>query len=124
MISEDELNEHYGYCIKGPIGFIWSDQYGSLERNKEVFFYKLERWMNDGLLLLGKDGKLLSGTIDEQIDLIRNSFPSDEEMKEVQDLWWYTDKSPANNAVWILDHDIEALKLKPYKDGNFLYWTA
>lgn len=124
MISEEELNEYYEYGIMCSIGTLYYDHYESYEINKDIFIYKLRRWITDGKLLLGKDGVLLEGSIDEQLNLIRNSFPNPEDDTVCTKNWFYFDDSPVNNAVWILDEFIDVKGIEPYKDGKFLYWTA
>ncbi|PHM45616.1 DUF596 domain-containing protein [Xenorhabdus miraniensis] len=94
----------------------------TFEHRKEIFFWLLERLMKDGHLNLGKKGKLLEGTIEEQIDLFRKTLPTpryhypfwdqpqniienllpnltSEEPYEIPD-WFNGDECPAT-AVWV-----------------------
>jgi hypothetical protein len=70
---------------------------------KEKFLELLVALIKDGELKLAKDGKFLEGTPEEQVDIIRQSWPveydPDVMEKDIDNLWWVTE-CPVG-AVWI-----------------------
>lgn len=70
---------------------------------KEVFFHIVKILMLDGRLRLAKNGSFLLGSIDEQLDKLKNAFPeSEESQKEIGGVttWFFMDECPGG-AVWI-----------------------
>ena len=115
------LNEEYIksllICNKGTSLlslWLWSKNYpefkGDLAMAKEGFFYLARKFMSEGILRLAHDGEFLSGTIEEQLQLFRNSWPKDYdeniEEKDIDNLWWPL-FSPAG-AVWIYPDGYQA----------------
>lgn len=74
----------------------------TFEQRKGIFFYLLERLLNDGRIKLAKNGVFLTGSTNEQIDSFRKAFPKNEDEME-DDLWFFDEKCPGG-AVWVL-HD-------------------
>lgn len=64
------------------------------EVRKDIFFRVLERLMKDGHIKLASNGVFLSGTIEEQIQSIKDiwpPYPSDDEDDDLDDIgmWFY-----------------------------------
>ncbi|MDC9604589.1 DUF596 domain-containing protein [Xenorhabdus griffiniae] len=122
MLSEgNSLETLFRYSRPYPTS-IEIPPYFTFEHRKEIFFWLLERLMKEEHLKLGKKGKFLEGTIEEQIDLFRKTLPTpkyhypfwdqpqnvienllpnltSEEPREIPD-WFDSDECPAT-AVWI-----------------------
>lgn len=80
--------------------------FGSVYDNpdiKESFLSFLIELINDGELKLASGGKFLEGTSEEQVDVLRQAWPSEYDPdvieKDIDSLWWII-KAPAG-AVWI-----------------------
>ncbi|WP_111858300.1 DUF596 domain-containing protein [Acinetobacter sp. CFCC 10889] len=92
--------------------YLFLSQYGDLTDfnfKKKVFFNVLEYSMNKHWLKLAKEGKFLSGSIDEQVSLFRDAFPKSEIDNMEQDpiffeAWFFSDACPAG-AVWVYNLD-------------------
>lgn len=110
-----DINEIYSLIIKNSYGLsmgtIW--QHVSVECNefsdnyffrKEVFFSILIRLLNDKKIKLAKDGIFLSGTIEQQIQVIQAAWPPYPCKDENDDLdefgMWFLVKAPAG-IVWL-----------------------
>lgn len=75
----------------------------SFSEEKEFFLWFIEHLMDDGKIKLGSDGLLLTGTIKEQVDKFRVSFPDTPEEMEYgafNGYWFLSDACPAG-IVWI-----------------------
>lgn len=94
--------------------WLWAKNYpafeGNLDLAKEGFFFLAERFMGEGILKLARNGEFLSGTIEEQLKLFRETWPKDYdeniEEKDIDNLWWLL-FAPAG-AVWIYPDGYEA----------------
>ncbi|MCO6551424.1 MAG: DUF596 domain-containing protein [Gilliamella sp.] len=72
---------------------------------KELFFYFVKRLLKEGRLKLAKNGRLLEGSIEDQIKLFYEAFPKTEDemfdkQKLMDDYWFFDDSCPAE-AVWV-----------------------
>lgn len=76
------------------------DNFSFLER-KQIFFWFLDKLLRDGKLKLAKNGKFLSGSIDEQLQCFYTAFPETEE--QLIDQFWFFDEGCPGGAVWILN---------------------
>lgn len=85
MMSNDDL---YKDVIESSFGFSISSIWDDLKYNHSSFSYKeriekflfiLNRAMESGILRLADDGNFLEGSIDEQVEKFRESFPEKEE---------------------------------------------
>lgn len=114
---DDSYVEKLLKCNKGSslvALWLWAKNYpefnGDLEKAKEGFFFLAENLMRRGVLKLAHDGKFLSGSIENQLDVIENAWPDeyDEkvEEKDIDNLWWHV-IAPAG-AVWIYPDGDEA----------------
>ncbi|AEF46843.1 protein of unknown function DUF596 [Serratia sp. AS12] len=75
----------------------------SFSEEKELFLWFIEHLMDDGKIKLGSDGLLLTGTIKEQVDKFRVSFPNTPEEMEYgafNGYWFLSDACPVG-IVWI-----------------------
>jgi len=78
------------------------------QTRKEIFFYFVQRLLNEGHIKLAKNGHLLTGTIDEQLKIFHDAFPNNEDglydpKHLMEDYWFYDDSCPAG-VVWV-HHD-------------------
>lgn len=75
----------------------------SFYEEKELFLWFIERLMNEGKVKLGNGGEFLTGTVKEQLDRFRASFPNTPEEMEYgafNGYWFLSDACPAG-FVWI-----------------------
>ncbi|CAI2463156.1 DUF596 domain-containing protein [Serratia plymuthica] len=82
--------------LSGKISLSFNDE-------KELFLWFIERLMNEGKVKLGSGGMLLTGTVKEQVDKFRASFPNTPEEMEYgvfNGYWFLSDACPAG-LVWI-----------------------
>lgn len=83
---------------------------------KETFFHIVEILMLHGHLRLAKKGQFLVGSIDKQLESLKEAFPkSEDSQKEIGGIstWFFMDDCPAG-AVWVYQLD----------DGKeYLEWT-
>ncbi|PXZ08667.1 hypothetical protein DKK70_00660 [Gilliamella apicola] len=75
------------------------------QTRKEIFFYFVQRLLNEGHIKLAKNGHLLTGTIDEQLKIFHDAFPNNEDglydpKHLMEDYWFYDDSCPAG-VVWV-----------------------
>lgn len=80
------------------------DKHISYQTRKDIFFKILEKLMKDGYIKLASHGVFLSGSIEEQIQSIKNiwpSYPSDDEDDDLDDIgmWFYVKLNCG--IVWI-----------------------
>ncbi|OCG41149.1 DUF596 domain-containing protein [Gilliamella sp. Bif1-4] len=107
MLTSQEYNHIKAYSEFGSFYLLWgqcspiSDEISnySYEENKKIFFEVLSKLLKDGYLKLHKKGKLLEGSIDEQLQKLYIKFPNSEADME-DGLWFYYDNCPAEPA-WI-----------------------
>ena len=100
--------------FKGLWNYICPDMIPSLkfsgeqfpfQTRKEIFFYFVQRLLNEGHIKLAKNGHLLTGTIDEQLKIFHDAFPNNEDglydpKHLMEDYWFYDDSCPAG-VVWV-----------------------
>lgn len=122
MLTNDEYNEVYSNINWHGMSSLWQDRFNNFEENKNLTLYLIRRLLNDKKLKLAKEGKFLEGTVDDQIKLFEMAFPEEKEFNERGHYWWYTDESPANQAVWIIDQEISGFTT-PIGDGTFYFWS-
>lgn len=65
------------------------------------FFMLFEKLLEDNLIKLAKKGVFLNGTVAEQIERFRQSFPKTE--AEMEDGLWFFDETCPGGAVWVLE---------------------
>ena len=124
MFTEEEKQEIYENTFMCSIGAIWQSVLGyseNFEVRKEFFIEYLRYLLNESKAKLVKKNVFLEGTIEEQLNRFYNSFPSEQEMQEVETYWWFLDNCPAD-IVWISDipyGDMTTLG----EDGKYYYWT-
>jgi len=75
------------------------------QTRKEIFFYFVQRLLNEGHIKLAKNGHQLTGTIDEQLKIFHDAFPNNEDglydpKHLMEDYWFYDDSCPAG-VVWV-----------------------
>jgi hypothetical protein len=92
------------------------EQCDTFAKKKNLFFYFLKRYLQEGSLKIAKNGQFIAGSIDEQIELFKKNFPHSDEMMDeegVSGVWFFMDDCPGG-AVWIHKN----------KDGiEYLEWT-
>ncbi|WP_434641346.1 DUF596 domain-containing protein [Klebsiella sp. I138] len=78
------------------------------EEKRTYFFELLERFMTEGKVRIGKHGKFLDGSIEEQISRYRMAFPKteDEWKKRNEEIWFYEEDCPGG-IVWIHENGYE-----------------
>ncbi|RYU95010.1 DUF596 domain-containing protein [Emticicia agri] len=125
IISETSYNELIEnlelMALGGPLWSSTKDYSETYEGRIEVFFIILRRLIEEERIRLAKNGEFLKGTIDDQIKLFKNAFPTEERMKEVASYWWFMDDCPAG-SVWIIDREIDGFTT-PAGDGKHYYWA-
>ncbi len=96
--------------ISCPNDQIWNGSF-PFEEKKSYFFSFLQKFLEDEKIKFGKHGKLLEGTIDEQITRYRLAFPKteDEWKARGEDIWFYEEDCPGG-IVWV-------------HDSGYLDWT-
>ncbi len=71
---------------------------------KEVFFYCLQRFMEEGRLKLSKNGLFLTGSVEELLANFKVAFPRSEQELDIAApgaiFWFHTDDCPGS-AVWL-----------------------
>ncbi|WP_237386807.1 DUF596 domain-containing protein [Xenorhabdus sp. Sc-CR9] len=138
MLSENRYKEIWevseGYFLEvlfanscpdpKPINFNFEDR-------KEIFFWMLKKLMKEGHLKLGKNGKFLDGTIEEQINLFRKTLPTpkyhypiEESPVEITDEVWsqLTRQDTAEMYFWFVSEECPAVAVWVYANG-YLEWT-
>jgi len=123
MVTNDQLKEVYENAkLQSTSGLWYPFSYDDSYQNSiDAFLECLFTFLNEGKLRLAKKGKFLEGTIEEQIELFRKSFPDEERMKEVESYWWYLDDCPAG-VVWIVDEAVEGFTT-PAENGKHYFWA-
>ena len=123
MIEKKHLNEIYENAWTQSLSSLWYPftHENNFENTKCLFLECLYILLSKDKLKLAKNGCFLSGTIEEQIELFKNSFPNEERMKEVEPYWWYLDECPAG-AVWIVDEEVEGFTT-PAENGKHYFWA-
>ncbi|STZ01718.1 Uncharacterized protein conserved in bacteria [Moraxella atlantae] len=98
------------------VGYVNQNLLFTFKERREAFFEVLERLMVDKVLFLEKDGIFLQGSIKQQIDLFRKSFPnSEEEILSIGGMFvWFVLPSCPAYAVW------KQIK----KNGEFEYYWS
>ncbi|MGE0970614.1 DUF596 domain-containing protein [Klebsiella sp. WOUb02] len=78
------------------------------EERKSYFFELLGRFLDEGKIRIGKHGKFLDGSIDEQISRYKIAFPKteDEWKKKNEEIWFYEEDCPGG-IVWIHENGYE-----------------
>lgn len=112
MINYEEIyNQILEYSYGYSMGNIWrsiavsmKDMNEPYEIRKDVFFKLLEKLIKDGHIRLASHGVFLSGTIEEQIQSIKDiwpPYPSDDEDDDLDDIgmWFYVKLNCG--IVWI-----------------------
>ncbi|AWH87075.1 DUF596 domain-containing protein [Limnobaculum parvum] len=114
MVTDDESRILIEYAETQALNGLWayiapiilpsihadSDEYPFLER-KEIFFWFLEKLLQEGRVKLAKKGVFLKGTVAEQIERFRQAFPKTE--AEMDDGLWFFDETCPGGAVWVLE---------------------
>jgi len=69
----------------------------------QLFFYCLRRMLLERRLLLQKNGIILSGSVDDQINLFKAVFPASEDDVNLGGggVWFYSEECPGE-AVWVM----------------------
>lgn len=94
-----------------PDEFMMGADYPFLKQ-KENFFWLLERLMNEGKIKLANSGVFWDGSVTEQISILKNIFPkTSAEMEDgaFDGFWFYSGKCPGG-IVWV-------------QDNGYLDWT-
>lgn len=70
---------------------------------KELFLWFIEHLMNEGIVKLGNGGEFLKGTVKEQLDKLRASFPNTPEEMEYGAFngYWFLSDACLAGLVWI-----------------------
>lgn len=86
---------------------IWCDLYDDFdefEKQKEAFFWMLERALSEGRLKLKKHGEYLTGTAQEQVLQFRKIFPRTNTPypahPDLDASQWFYDPECPGEAVW------------------------
>ena len=118
-IDNNEYVEYRDALEGGSITTVWSvsppDEFVDKEftflLRKEFFLLFLQLLMQEGKIKIGKHGKLLEGTIEDQIAVYRLVFPKteDEWKARGEDLWFYEEDCPGG-IVWV-------------SESGYLDWT-
>ncbi|MFK3703477.1 DUF596 domain-containing protein [Klebsiella sp. NPDC088457] len=118
MLTENQYEERKITLEGMSIGAVWGasrpdefvgEKHYPFQKQKDTFFWLLNRLMREGRVRLASNGKYLEGSIDEQISLYRENFPKNqEEMEEdaFDGFWFLTEKCPGG-IVWIHDNGYE-----------------
>lgn len=119
-IKEDDYKNIVNCSKLRPLNELWNcispDMLPSLkfsedkfpfQGKKELFFYFLNRLLQEGYLKLAKNKQLLEVPIDQQLKLFYEAFPKTEnemfdKQKLMDDYWFFDDSCPAE-AVWVLE---------------------
>ena len=117
MMSDDEL---YSDVIESCFGFsidgIWEDllynhTYLMYKDRIEKFIFIIEKAMENGILKLAKDGVFLKGSIKDQVELFKKSFPKEE--SKISDIMFCLDSDnnfwTPGGGVWIRKDGTEIL---------------
>ncbi|MFS2225175.1 DUF596 domain-containing protein [Pantoea sp. B65] len=76
----------------------------SLALRKEIFFGLLQRLLNTGMARLARDGTYLTGTVEQQLQLLTHCWPqpgSDDELDDLDETGvWFLANAPAG-LVWV-----------------------
>ena len=105
-IYNEVLKYSYGYSI----GNIWQsvdvsmkDMNEPYEIRKDIFFKILEKLMKEEHIKLALNGHFLQGTIAQQLQSIKDTwptYPSEDELDDLDDIGlWFLAKCPAG-LVW------------------------
>ncbi|GAB3508783.1 DUF596 domain-containing protein [Emticicia fontis] len=124
MIPESKYQEFIENLVQMALGSLWhtTKDYSEIyEERIELFFIILRRLIEEGRIRLAKNGEFLIGTIDDQIELFKNAFPTEKRMREIDSYWWFMDDCPAG-SVWIIDREIDGFTT-PTGDGKHYYWA-
>ena len=124
MLTQEEKIELYEYVFTCAIGAVWTaavDKSDTYENKINSFLDYLKYLLEEKKAKLVKGTNPLDGTIGEQLELYRKSFPSEEIMNEKEAYWWYTDDCPAG-IVWLTDKSYGDMTTVG-EDGKFYYWT-
>lgn len=93
------------------------------QKRVELFCLIIECLLSEGKIRIAKQGVFLDGTPIEQANRFREAFPkTEEEMKEKEGYWWYTEECPGG-AVWYTHIDDNGFQTFPVGDGRFYFWT-
>ncbi|WP_416051217.1 DUF596 domain-containing protein [Cupriavidus basilensis] len=106
MFSKERAEE-IAYLTEGmALDAVWMyvrQDYGKFEDSKNAFFWLLGRFLDSGVIKIGKRGNIIKGDSSDIVELFRRSFPlSEEELEEGTGLaiWFFSDSCPGG-AVWI-----------------------
>ncbi|QHM73246.1 DUF596 domain-containing protein [Mixta intestinalis] len=108
MLTNEEYKEITGAAELQALDSLWaysipdnrSPENFSFSERKEVFFYLLEKLLQEGRIRLAKNGVFLEGKLKEQVEMLRSRFPKNEiEMND--GAWFFYDRCPGG-AVWFL----------------------
>ncbi|MDH2924998.1 hypothetical protein EV693_102227 [Nicoletella semolina] len=105
------MTENKGFPLDAIFtGF--EDEFGSVEDNpeiKEMFLEFIGDLIRIGELKLASQGKFLEGSIENQLDILRQAWPKEYDdnipQKDIHHLWWSL-IAPAG-AVWIWEDGFE-----------------
>lgn len=112
MLTAEQYEDRKEALEGAPMVTIWENIHPdsisgeitlSFSEEKELFLWFIEHLMDDGKIKLGSDGLLLTGTIKEQVDKFRVSFPNTPEEMEYgafNGYWFLSDACPVG-IVWI-----------------------
>ncbi|MBW7984637.1 DUF596 domain-containing protein [Enterobacillus tribolii] len=104
MLNEDNFDD-LCEALEGrnlQVGW-WSTEtfVNEYDARTKYFFWLLERLLKEGRIRLAKHGKFLEGSVDEQLERFRQTFPKTE--AEMEDGIWFFDEECPGGAVWVLE---------------------
>jgi hypothetical protein len=84
------------YYFDKPNGAILKNDYINFDERREAFLWTVKQLVEHNYIRLAEMGKpknFLNGTVDENIDLLRQAFPKDDEGMH-GGLWFFFDDCP------------------------------
>lgn len=81
----------------------------SFDEEKEIFLWFVQRLLEDGRIKLASHDKYLQGSIEEQLKLLKERFPDNQEEMDngaFDGFWFLSDKCPCG-IVWIHENGYE-----------------
>ncbi|MGO4154831.1 DUF596 domain-containing protein [Cupriavidus sp. YAF13] len=106
---EDERRQEIADLTEGmALDAVWlcvRQDYGDFNVAREAFLWLLEKFLENGIVKLGKKDRILEGDSNKIVRRFRESFPTSEAELEKNTglaIWFFSDDCPGG-AVWIDD---------------------
>lgn len=117
MFSEKErFDEFYEYLNGSSIGTVWlamlpenvGREHLSFKQKKDFFIEFLSILLQKGKIRIGKNGRFLNGSIEEQLNQFRLKMPKSEVAWNTahEETWFFDDECPGG-IVWISESGYE-----------------